>query len=52
MTKKLGTARTVPAAIRGIPGKLHFKRERGRRVAQMYTVNEAGKRGFHNPPAQ
>lgn len=52
MTKKPHTARTVSTAIRGTPGTRHFKGRRGRRFADMYTVNEAGKRGLHNPPAQ
>lgn len=52
MTKKPGTIRTVSTAIRGTPATLLFKRVRGARFAQAYTVNEAGKRGLHNPPAQ
>jgi hypothetical protein len=52
MKKKLGTARTISTAIRGSPGKLHRKRAGGRRFARLYTVNAAGKRGLHNPPAQ
>jgi hypothetical protein len=52
MKKRVATARTVSAAIRGTPGVLRVKRIRRPRLGQVYTVNEAGKRGLHHPPAQ
>lgn len=52
MRKKLPTARTISTAISSGPAKVYVRKMRGKHFAQAYTVNQAGKRGLHNPPAQ
>jgi hypothetical protein len=51
MRKRIARAWTVNSAPAGTPSKVYVRKMRGT-FAKAYTVNEAGKRGLHNPPAQ
>ena len=53
MKKKLPTVQTRSTAISaGVP-KVYVRKIRGRRFGRVYmTLNAAGKRGLHYPPAQ
>jgi len=51
MKRRIAQARTVSTSIALGPPKVYVRKMRGKHFAQARTVNEAAKRGRHNPPA-
>jgi hypothetical protein len=50
--KRIAKARTVSTSILLIPSKVYVRRSPRSDLPRARTVNEGGRRGFHNPPPQ